>query len=282
MIRTLVTCFFCLAALAASAQFQVGFSGGLSNYLGDLADKPFQKNLTQSVFGLHARYELSQRVMLRGGISFARVAGNDRYSDNAFRRARNLSFESNITELSLVGELHSFGLDQRAWSPYLFGGIAYLHYNPYTVDRAGQKYFLQPLGTEGQGLPGYPQKNLYALNQMALPFGAGMRFNVSPKVIISAELGYRTLFTDYLDDVSATYAAAADLQRYRGSTAVALAYRGDELQGGNPAYPGKGVQRGGPAKDSYYFTTLSFSFRLGEGGLFGSDSRKSGYGCPRF
>lgn len=280
MLRIIVLLSLCIFCHTAGAQWQVGLSGGFANYHGDLTDKVYLPALTKAMVGGHLRYELSPRIMLRGGLSLAKVAGHDQYSGKKSLRNRNFSFESRIYEASLVAEVHTFRMDDKRLSPYIFGGLALFHFNPYTFDSQNSLYYLQPLSTEGQGLPGYATTP-YALNQWAVPFGGGMRFNVSERIILGAEIGMRQTFTDHLDDVSTTYADAADLLQYRGPAAVALAYRSDEVPGGNPVYPAKGAQRGGAKyKDYYYFTSLSISFRMGNGRRFGSDSKKSGYGCP--
>ena len=87
-----------------------------------------------------------------------------------------------------------------------------------------------------------------------------------------------------MDDVSTNYADPADLLRERGQLSLDLSYRGDEVPGGNPAYPDKGAQRGGSDyKDWYYLTGLNISFRLGGGGGgYGGTYKngRKGYGCP--
>ena len=98
---------------------------------------------------------------------------------------------------------------------------------------------------------------------------------------VGLELGYRKLFTDYLDDVSSTYVDQATLLANRGGEAVQLAYRGNELKNGAP-YPAGGTVRGNAShKDWYYFTGLTASFRLFSGnGLGGGLGNHSMYGCP--
>jgi hypothetical protein len=142
------------------------------------------------------------------------------------------------------------------------------------------KTYLQPLGTEGQGLQGY--SGTYGLTQFALPFGAGIKYNLSDKFRLSMEVGLRKTFTDYLDDVSANYADANDLLTLRGTTAADLAYRGDEVPGGDPTFPAKGDIRGSAKyKDYYYFSGLHLVYLLGEGGGGGyKAAKKKGYGCP--
>jgi hypothetical protein len=204
---------------------------------------------------------------------------------------RNLSFESNITEFSLVGKLDIFNLNSIRWTPYIFGGLAVFHFNPYTYDdSANQKVYLKPLSTEGQGLPEYPDRRPYALTTLAIPMGAGIKYAISDAVHVAVEFGLRKTFTDYLDDVSTTYVDQDVLMAERGPQAVRLSYRGNTVPGESPyypdnGYPQKGIERGSPkSKDYYYFTGLHLIFRLGQGGggsyMGGGGRRSRQYGCP--
>lgn len=279
-------CFLCLANLAFAQRFHIGIFGGLAAYNGDLADKMFPKKVTNGAIGVTANYELTDNIMLRAGYTYAVVGGADRYSDDPDLRARNLSFESSVSEFSLMGEYYLLNLYDNRFSPYVFAGLAVYHFNPYAYDSSG-KVFLKPLSTEGQGLPGYADRESYALTQAAIPFGAGVKFAVTDKLHLGLEFGLRKLFTDYLDDVSTTYADPADLLAGRGQLAVDMSYRGDEI--GNPVYPAKGAQRGkSKNKDNYYFTGLHLTYRLGAGnnsggnGLFGGGRKgsKNSTSCP--
>jgi hypothetical protein len=283
MRRFLLPALLMVLCVHSQAQLQLGVFGGIANYQGDLLDKPYKSS--RPVFGLSLAYPLTPRVSVRAGLSFARVAGADSLNKSDLQ-FRNLSFQSPITELSLVGEFNTFDLDIKRWSPYVFAGVAVYHFNPYTFDRQGNKVYLQPLSTEGQGLPGYSESKKYSLNQLAIPFGGGIKYVINDHLRLAVEVGLRKLFTDHLDDVSGNYADPADLLATKGQIAVDLSYRGDEIQGGNGAYPPKGAQRGSPKyKDYYYFTGLHLVFNLPEGkGYTRSFSvrpaRKSSYGCP--
>jgi hypothetical protein len=272
--RKLVLLLLCsICGLSSFAQFRLGIFGGLSNYQGDLVDKYYKSS--RGAFGITGTYQLSQRFSLRAGLTFAKVAGADSLNQQADLRARNLSFQSSITEFSLVGEYNIFNIEQVRWTPYVFGGVAVFRFNPYTLDASGNEVFLQPLTTEGQGLPGYPNQP-YRLTQFAIPFGGGVKYALSDRVQLGLELGLRKLFTDYLDDVSGNYADEADLLAGRGQQSADLAYRGDELPGGDPVAPGKGITRGSPKfKDYYYFTGLHLNIQLGE------SRDRSGLGCPK-
>lgn len=276
--------FFCLLlfTVTASAQrFHIGVFGGLSAYNGDLTEKIFPKKVTNAAIGITGNYELTDNLVLRAGYTYSVVGGADRYSTNPGRVLRNLSFETSISEFSLVAEYYLLNLYDNRFTPYVFGGLALYHFNPYAYDGASnQKIYLKPLSTEGQGIPGY-QVQPYSLTQFAIPFGGGVKYALTSNIHIGLEAGIRKLFTDYLDDVSGNYADPNDLLAAHGQQAVDLSYRGDEVAGGDPTYPLKGVQRGGKYKDFYYFTGLHITYRLGNGyerGLFGRGRNKTG--CP--
>lgn len=276
-----------LVSTAASAQrFHIGVFGGLAAYNGDLTEKIFPKKVTNGAIGITGNYELTNNIMLRLGYTYTVLGGADRYSSDPELVKRNLSFETSLSEFHLVGEYYLFNLYEKRFSPYLFGGLAVYHYNPYTHTSAGQKVFLRPLSTEGQGLAGYPDRKPYGLTQMALPFGGGVKYAFNENLHLGLEISFRKLFNDYFDDVSTTYADPNDLLAAKGQIAVDLAYRGDELPGGDPALPAKGAQRGGSEyNDFYYFTGLHLTYRLGNGngngGIFsGKGNKRNRNGCP--
>lgn len=262
----------------------VGVAGGLANYNGDLLDKLYPKKITNGFIGFTVHYELQDQLLIRGAYNFARVNGSDIYSEKAYLRDRNLQFESAISEFSVVGEYYLFNLYEKRFSPYGFIGLAVFHFNPYAQDSTGQKVFLKPLSTEGQGI--YPNKKPYSLWQPAIPLGGGVKFAITENLRIGIEIGLRKLFTDYLDDVSTSYPDFNDLLAARGQTAVDFSYRTDEIPGGDANFPTKDTQRGGASqKDVYYFTGFNLTFRpsLGSGGGGGRSrgfGKKSKFGCP--
>lgn len=272
-----------LSSSVMAQRVHVGLFGGAAAYLGDLTDKIFPKKVTNGAIGVTVNYELTERLMLRGGLTYAIVGGADRYSEKSDLRLRNFSFETKLLEFSAVGEYHLLNLDEVNYSPYVFAGLAVFKFDPYTYDAAGQQQMLKPLSTEGQGITGYPDRKPYHLTQIALPFGGGVKFALGDNFRVGIETGLRKLFTDYLDDVSKNYIDPADLLAARGSKAVELSYRGDEV-GGNIAYPGKDQQRGNPkSKDYYYFTGIHLTYRVGTGGNGGGGARgsRSRLGCPK-
>ncbi|TCZ73264.1 DUF6089 family protein [Flaviaesturariibacter aridisoli] len=276
--RSLLTVFGLLILSVSFAQspLRIGLFGGVSQYQGDLQSSVFQSRFARGAFGLTASYDLAPRLALRAGLTLSGLEASDRYNTKEELRVRNFSFASKLVEASLVGQYTFFNLDDTRWSPYVFGGVAVFRMNPYTYDSGGQKWYLMPLGTEGQGLEQYPDRKAYHLTQFAIPFGGGITYALTERWQLGLELGLRKTFTDYIDDVSGTYADANDLMATRGAKSVELAFRRPEVDPG-AAYPQKGSMRGNSKnKDLYYFTGLHLQFRLGSGG--GSTKR---YGCPK-
>jgi hypothetical protein len=266
---------FLFASIAMGQNFHLNLYGGATNYQGDLQDKRYTFSQAHLAGGFGLSYDLTDHFSLRSGILFGKVSANDK---NGRNKVRNLNFTSNLTEVNLGVEYFITPLLDHALTPYVFASLAVYHFNPYTKDTTGKQYYLRPLSTEGQGF--VSGKNYYNLTQMAIPFGGGVKLSLSDNINVGLEVGFRKLFTDYLDDVSSTYVDQALLAANRGAKAVELAYRGNELKTGDP-YPPAGHQRGGATrKDWYYFTGLTISFRLGGEVGPGNHDKHSQLGCP--
>lgn len=277
----LTTLFFLIAVIAFSQRIHIGVFGGAAAYNGDLTEELFPKKVTNGAIGLTINYEVTDQIIVRLGGTYAVVGGADRFSKDTSRQVRNLSFETMLIEGSLVGEYYLFNLYERRISPYAFAGVAVYSYNPYAY-HSGQKVFLRPMSTEGQGLSGYPDRKPYSLTQLAIPFGGGVKFALTENLRVGLEGGMRKLFTDYLDDVSTNYVDEAELLTAKGQVAVDMSYRGDETFG-SPTYPSKGSQRGSPkAKDYYYFAGVHLTYKIGSsGGGYGRGNKRGGRtGCP--
>ncbi len=259
-----------------SQSTELGVLGGASLYSGDLSPQEFGVYLedVQPAFGAFARFNLSPTFALRLGAYSGKVAADD--ADHG-REDRGLSFQSRITEFSLIGEANLFKLgynQDRGIMPYLFGGVGVFTFNPET-EFDGDLVELQPLGTEGQGLPG--NESPYNLTQLAIPLGVGIKFLLNESITLGLEFGGRKLFTDYLDDVGNTPVNYFDVLEGNGELAARLS--NPTLK--DPSPDNANYRRGGEFNDWYYIGGLSLSFRLQGGGGGGWGSGR-GIGCPTF
>jgi hypothetical protein len=277
--RLFLLLFFAVTLGPIHAQnFFVNLDAGAANYDGELQPKRYTFHESHPGGGLGLGYEISPHFNLSTGLLYTQISGNDKYNVKTSDQLRNLNFTSNILEWNLRAEYVLFDLEDRPISPYIFGGIAVFHFNPYTHDSTGSKVFLHPLSTEGEGLAAYPDRKEYSLVQPAIPFGMGVRLALSENIRVGLEVGIRKTFTGYLDDVSGDYANEATLLAAKGPEAVALAFRENELPNhGAAVYPSDTHVRGDGTKDWYYFTAVRVSIRLG-----GTDyTTRKHLGCPK-
>ena len=208
----------------------LGGSVDVMNYFGDLAPKSqiasTNINLTRPAFTIFASYRTLPNLTLRASLGWGRLQGDDfksadPYGENGkFRYVRNLSFRNDIKELNFTAAWDFFGnhgtfLNRLSFTPYVFAGIGVFHHNPKgkapeldkqdnPLEEAGNWVALRPLGTEGQMSQHYDVKK-YSTIQPSIPFGLGLRAKLSKRLDFEFEIGYRFLFTDYIDDVSGNY-----------------------------------------------------------------------------
>jgi opacity protein-like surface antigen len=265
---------FFFGYIASAQKVHLNLFGGATNYQGDLQDKNYTFNQAHLAGGLGLSYDLSDQFSIRGSALFGKVSADDKFGRN---QQRNLNFTSKLAEAQLALEYYLYPLADHALTPYAFAGLAMYHFSPYTFDTTGTKVFLSPLSTEGQGF--VDGVDNYKRSQFSIPFGAGVKLSLSENINVGLEVGFRKLFTDYLDDVSNAYVDKDLLLTNRGPQAVELAFRGDELKTG-AEYPAAGTMRASPdKKDWYYFTGLTVSFRLG-GGRGNIPGKHAQFGCP--
>jgi opacity protein-like surface antigen len=271
---------FCPLLTNAQTRLHGTLFGGFANYYGDLQDKPITLDQSSLAFGAGLKYDLTNHISLRTGFMYGRIGADDKKNKPELQ-FRNLNFQSKVFEWNVLAEYTLFDLNDKKLSPFVFGGLAIFHFNPYTFDSLGNKHFLQPLSTEGQGLAEYPDRKPYKLTQFSIPLGVGVKLRVTENVVLGYEFGLRKTFLDHLDDLSTTYVDQTALLNARGPKAVELAYRAGELHNGDPTYPADGSKRGGEEfKDWYYFSGVSLSFAINSRNKHFYRKGKSSVDCP--
>lgn len=244
---------------------EFGVALGAAHYFGDINNNA-RLNRPKIAFGAFYRKQFGEYIAARISATFAQVGYSDVYSKNEFQRLRNLSFNSNIFEIALQGDFNFFRFNPidpaYRFTPYLTVGVGAFSFDPYAY-LGGKKYFLRPLGTEGQGLTAYPDRKKYNTMAICFPLGVGVKYNISNQMNIGVEIAHRFTSTDYLDDVSKTYAGA---QFYKDPVALKLQDRSYEF--GTPIGEA-GRQRGfSGQKDQYVTAMIHLTFNL------------SSYKCP--
>jgi len=274
-------------------KWEVGLNFGPSFFLGDLGGnsgkgtnnvKDLNFEFTKLMKGAFVTMYPKNWVGLRLAVNYTYLEGDDAIInttgiDELWRKQRNLNFKTTVLEGYLALEIFPTMLFNRESEyeprlrPYGFAGIGVFHFNPKgsLTDAAGNKswYLLQPLRLEGQGMPEYPYSKPYKLTQINIPFGGGIKYFLSDRINVSAEVLYRKTFTDYIDDVSQKYIDPVNYTKYLSSQEATLAYKlSDKSIGiiypGMTRYPA-GTQRGDTKDgDSYFSIVLKVGVRLGE------------------
>jgi hypothetical protein len=258
---------------------------GIINYQGDMNPNSFTFRHSNFTTGLLIRKPINRWITLRAGANIGSIEAADRYNRD-YLKPRNLSFFTSIKEAYAGFEFSILDMSTKHFTPYVYGGLAVFHFNPWTYDNNGVKTYLHPLSTEGQGLSQFPKQRPYKLTDVALAFGGGAKFKVSDCINIGIDFSQRKTFTDYLDDLSSMYVDKNILLQAKGPKAVELAYRGDELPGGQQTYPAHGEQRGTPSEmDWYYFFGATIEIKLNCFtdllGSFGKNNSVASQRCPR-
>jgi hypothetical protein len=238
---------------------EFGFGVGAGHYFGDLNTRA-HFNAAKIAATAFFRKNFGNYIALRIGASFAQLGYSDQYNSyNPVMYSRNLSFNTKVWELTLQGDFNFFrfmpGEPEFSFTPYITFGAGVFSFDPYAYLR-GEKVFLRPLGTEGQGTALYKDRKQYSSMAICIPFGGGVKYSLNERVNIGFEVLHRFTNTDYLDDVSTTYVNSSVFPLNPDgsqSNAQLLSDRSYEL--GEPI--GKpGLARGGSRQKDQFVTAM--------------------------
>jgi len=264
LLLTLCALLLSFSAFAQDKEF--GIYLGTAQYQGDLSQNQITINETKPAFGILGRYYLNPRFDIKGSLYVGWIAGSDslNYSNDHDRAKRNLSFQSVVIDLGATAEFNLLPYISNSkkyrFAPVLFAGLSLFYFNP-TADYHGQDNIaLQPLGTEGQNLPGSSLKP-YSLVQLSIPIGIAFKYSLGNFWNLGLEIGLHKTFTDYLDDVSGTY---ANYDQLKGNKALSAELANRTADGtGNPNFnPNSmnGGTRGNPNRnDTYIFAGFTLT-----------------------
>ena len=267
---------------------EVALGVGAINFLGELGGRDavgsdfvwdMEFSMFRPAFHLEYRYRIMRSFLIKGGLHYGIIAGNDALTEEPFRKNRNIHFKSNIFEFSIKGEINIYEIQPGARYKLLgvknkpkggvfygFVGVGISFFNP-KANIDGEWVKLRPLGTEGQNFEGGPDQ--YNTFTPVFPFGLGYRAYVSNQLSIGLELSHRITLTDYLDDTSTEYYDQNAIALQDGPVAAyfsdpSLGYRINE-EGNQVPFntTGAGAQRGDPDdNDSYFFLMATVTYKF--------------------
>ncbi len=283
---------------------------GVTGFLGDLggadqigthALKDMELSMTRPAFTIGGRYSILRRLAVCSSLSYGWIRGDDRKTDEAFRHNRNIIVMTPLAEWQT--RLEYTVLTEKSGHRYnlrkvrgiignkivvdIFGGGALFFFYPMGKDNrpkseggTGKYYGLRSVGTEGQNY--VSTRKPYSLFSFSIPMGFQFKFIINRKWSISWEVGIRQTFTDYIDDVSTTYADAdmvAVYNRNKRVSASLASYFADPQLSKEIYFPADppnhnttavNEQRGNSRDYDIYmlsFFTLNYKVRTGRNGL---------------
>ena len=265
-----ILCLFCLITSYTYSQgishieHEVGIQAGIANYYGDL-NNSFDYKGIGSAGTIFLRQNFGSRFALKTSASIMHVHYKDEYSSDLFQKQRNLSFKTNITDITTQIEFNFLEFVKSVYytkngvpfTPYLSFGLGVFFFNP-QAEYQGKTYNLQPLGTEGQTDPDYTGKTKYGLFNFTLVYGAGFKYHLGKNLSVGLDFNIRRTFSDYIDDVSGNYPQVISLPEADKGISYMLYDRSKEL-GPSIGLPGK--QRGTlDGNDDYATFMLNISW----------------------
>jgi hypothetical protein len=159
---------------------------GTNLYKGDLSDWKLLPNLNQlkdftSTVKFDVRYQRTQAFAYRGQVSIGRINGSGFNNPSPNFDFNSDSFKSSLVEFSGIVDYNflDYQTDKKIknWSPYLYAGLTYL--------------FVNPKGGTDPGLPFFT---------WAIPYGVGVKYQLTPRLGLQWEFGSSKAFSDMLDN----------------------------------------------------------------------------------
>lgn len=232
-----------------------GANGDNTYYINELRKKNFKPDLSVYASVMYNNFLGARIEGIWGQIRSADSDIKPKTKNAESRKIRNLSFKSNIYEVSFSVEFRPLSLikqEENKWlaEPYITAGVGGFYFNPQTLYN-DTWVDLKPLHTEGEGFPEYKGVSNYQLFQANIPVGIGVRYNVSSRLNIGLEYLHRILFTDYLDDVSSKKFIKSAAFDKNLSSAYAADAKALYNRSTNPRIS---VRRGNPNNNDTYMT----------------------------
>lgn len=237
-----------LRLTSSSSSFLCDLGGKDANGTNDLSDLNLEQ--TRYAFGFGLQQYIGNFSFGANGF-YVRLSADDLVTNAKSRRRRRLHAITDVAELSFNIEYEIPRTVPVLKHFYANLGAGIMIFQP-MARYNGELHKLRPLGTEGQNyLPGRKQ---YSHFSPVIPFGFGYKFHFHNGSCLAIDFNLRKSFTDYLDDVSTTYADPEIIGAMSGDVAQYLA---------DPSIEGYSVgDRRGDSKDNDQYFLIGFRYEL--------------------
>jgi hypothetical protein len=178
--RIAIVLLLSISPLATSAQeylYEIGGMAGGAFYMGDANNNAAFKNMNMAAGALF-RYNINFHTALKVNLAYAKVSGTTVGLQNVFPGNAQAEFQRNVIDLGVQGEFNFFPysdkfkyLYTKRISPYIAGGLGV----SVAPGRGGT--FISP----------------------HISAGTGVKYKLTSRINIGAELSMRKLFRDDLD-----------------------------------------------------------------------------------
>ncbi|MGB2353693.1 MAG: DUF6089 family protein [Schleiferiaceae bacterium] len=254
---------FTLSISMRAQYYELGFGGGGSVFHGDVGAVALNAEgirgilPNQPIGTITLRRQFNWHWSTRFNYSRGYLGSSDSWAKDDFKSNRGIDFRTEINEFALMTEFNFWPYatgSKKKQSFYIFGGIGLTGYNPQGV-YDDQWVDLRPLGTEGQQTA-LSSQLFYGTTTLTVPMGMGFRRSLGRDISMTAEVGWRSYGSDYLDDTSGDYVDASDLAEERSTMAAYFA------NPGNVPYT-SGLARGNAnTKDWSIFAAVTLFYNL--------------------
>jgi len=166
----------------------IGFFGGAGTYFGDMTKVDYQKSVNPA-YGGFVRYNFNPRYGLRFNVINGKIGAEGKFDQTDW------TFNKNVLDISLLFEFNYLkyivGDKATPWSTFIFAGVGMQTYN-YEMDPVKLSQFVDPT---------YKADPAGPVMTPTIPFGLGVKYNLSKRWGIGIEGGLRKSFSDKLDDL---------------------------------------------------------------------------------
>jgi opacity protein-like surface antigen len=227
ILTTLPVIFFVLKSQSQLqiSGYEVGINAGTLVYQGDLS-RSFIGNykILKPAVGVNVSKNLDSYFALRLQLIMGKLKDDESmYASPEFKRFRNYSFSTPITELSASVVFDLFGdKTGRRLSPYIFAGAGLTHVN---IKRDWSRVNRTVYGEKSEVQLGLAIDSVKKMPKLIpiLPVGVGLNYALNDQFSLRAEATYRLTATDYLDGFK--YAANSKRRDSYYGVSIGVSYR---------------------------------------------------------